>query len=72
MQTGKILQGTSIYSYVMKPLDQGSLIESARMEERIFFSPIGILNGAVQMESWYGGSKTFLGFLPSTRPHEAD
>lgn len=68
-QNKKILEGTSRYKYVIKQSAQGSRIMSATVKEQIKFSPIDIMNGAVQMESWYGCSKSALGPLPSTKPH---
>lgn len=53
----------------MKRTPQGSRILSVDVKEHIKFSPIDIMNGAVQMESWYGCSKSVLGLLPSTKPH---
>lgn len=72
MQTGKSLKGASTFNYVMKPSAQGSLIMKATSEEVIQFSPFNILKGAAQMESRYSCSKSVLGLIFSTKPHEAD
>lgn len=64
-----ILDGTSTYKYEIRKSARGSRMLLATVKEHIKFSPIDIMNGAVEMRSWYGCSKSVLGLLPSTKPH---
>ncbi|KAK5907202.1 hypothetical protein CesoFtcFv8_005079 [Champsocephalus esox] len=45
------LKGTAAFNYVLKPAATGAHILEATVTEIIQYSPINILNGAVQMES---------------------
>ena len=53
MQRGMDLKGGAAFTYIMKPMPTGALIQEATSTEIIQFSPFNILSGAAQMEAKY-------------------
>lgn len=53
LQRGKVFSGAISSNYIMKHSASGSLILEATATELLQYSPLNIVNGAVQMESKY-------------------